>query len=124
MRLTLMSGLLAGLLIAAGCRSKPEPADPGKSREALQSVLSAWQNGEAAESLRQHKPPITAVDPRWREKYRLVRFEVADGGNAAGFDHRYRVQLWLQTPDGREVQEDALFTVSTKPELVVMREES
>jgi hypothetical protein len=127
MRLRFLDVLFFGLalgIFGTACRAKPEPADPGQTRETLHSALTAWQNGDAAESLRNRQPPITAADPQWHEKYRLLRFEIAEQGQPAGFDHRYRVVLWLQGPDGTEAKEDAVFTVSTKPKRVVVRDES
>jgi hypothetical protein len=120
----LILGLAAPLAGPMACRSTPAQADPGQARETLQTALTAWQNGDAADSLGQRKPKITASDQKWREKYRLVRFEIADGSQAVGYDQRYRVVLWLQGPDGKETKEEAEYTVSTRPERVVIREES
>jgi hypothetical protein len=117
--LTLVLACLAPL----GCRPAPSPADPEKGREALRIALAAWQNGDSPESLRRGSPPVTATDPKWRDGYRLLRYEIADDARVAGYDLQCRAALWLRGPDGKPTQEKAVFIVSTRPALVVVRAE-
>lgn len=115
--------LIAILGLGAGCRSSsPSPAEPAQARETLQVVLTAWQNGDAVESLTKRTPSITANDPLWQDGARLLRYEIAAESKPSGYDLQFRVALWLQGASGKETQKNVVYTVSTNPALVVLRE--
>ncbi len=106
-----------------GCRSNtPSPAQPEKARETLQTVLTAWQNGDSVESLGKRNPAITASDPRWRDGVRLLRYEIAADSTPSGYDLQFHVALWVEEAGGKKTQENVVYTVSTSPKLVVLRE--
>jgi hypothetical protein len=114
------------LLIAApGCRrqARGKPADPAQGRDALKTALEAWKKGDSVESLASAIPSITVADQRWQDRYKLVRYELADDDKVVGYDLQCRTTLWLKSPDGKEFQEKAVFSVSTNPRLVVVRAE-
>jgi hypothetical protein len=117
--------LILGVAALAGCRrhAPPAPADPDKAREVLQTTLTAWQKGESADSLRRQWPAITAVDPKWKSGHRLVRYEIADNHEVVGSDVQCRALLVLEPARGKQLQEKAVFRVSTSPALVVVRTE-
>jgi hypothetical protein len=114
---------LAVAPLAAGCRPSARPADPEKGREALRAALAAWQKGETADALRGRSPAITAADRQWQGGYRLVRYEIDDDVRVVGYDLQCRAVLWLEGPDGRPRREQAVFSVSTHPAIVVIRSE-
>jgi hypothetical protein len=114
------------LALSPGCRRRPvaETVDPAKAREVLRTTLTAWQNGDSADSLRKQWPGIAAADPKWQGGHRLVRFDIANKDQVVGCDLQCQVTLVLKGPDGKQTEEKAVFTVSTSPALVVVRAEN
>jgi hypothetical protein len=107
-----------------GCGSKARSADPESARVALRTALAAWQGGASPESLQQRSPSITVSDSQWRNGYRLLRYEIASDDRVVGYELECRAALVLQGPDGRQLEEKAVFTVSTHPAQVVVRAEN
>jgi hypothetical protein len=116
---TALAVLLAGLSGCGGAR----PADPERARTVLLQSLDAWRNGASPESLRAGSPALTVVEPRWKAGCQLVEYELLGEGAPIGFDWQCRVRLTLREPSGKKIQEQALFTISTVPALVVVRSE-
>jgi hypothetical protein len=124
--LGLRSWWLAGsLAILSGCGAggTPEQADAAKSKEALQAVLDAWKSGEKPEDLEKRTPPIHVKDLDWGGGFRLVSYKADAAGKPAGYDMSYPVVLELQSPQGKSVKKNAVYTVTTAPELFVSRQE-
>jgi hypothetical protein len=112
-------------LIAAGCGGRagpPAPADPAAARSALRTVLDAWKKGEAADSLKDRRPPMYVIDYEWRSGHRLLGYEVQDDGPFGG-DLRCRVMLSLADEHGRSVSKSVVYAVGTNPAVTVTREE-
>jgi hypothetical protein len=105
----------------SGCRPGGQPADPDRARAVLREVLDAWHNGETPEALRGRSPSITVQEPKWQAGQRLLGYQFVGDGAPAGFDWQGTVHLSLQDPAGKKQQEQAVFTVSTAPALVVVR---
>jgi hypothetical protein len=108
------------VLVAGGCGG-PSPADPTQVAETLRQTLDAWQAGQALEDLASQSQPIHVAEPKWKEGFRLVRYEVAPEVKPKGFDLVCSVELWMQNPQGKEVREKARYIVSAKPERTVVR---
>src|SRR6059058_3092357 len=100
------------LLIGCGGASKPQPADPEQARTALRVALDAWQQGGAAESLKDRRPALIVVDYEWRSGYRLVRYQL-EKDEPLGADLRCHVKLSLQNNRGKSVQKTAIYSVGT-----------
>jgi hypothetical protein len=115
---------LLGLLSLAGCGpSRPEAADPQKSKELLRAVLDAWQQGEKPESLKVRSPAIHANDPDWAGGLKLERYEVSDAeGKPNGYDFNYPVTLWLRSGSGNARSKKVSYTIGTSSALVVVRD--
>lgn len=122
MRVVFVAVVLAAVLVA-GCGTGAQPADPDQAREALQQALDAWQRGDKPATLKEARPALTVVEPRWDNGFRLVKYEIAEKQQANGFDQQLRATLWLQAPDGKPTQEKAIYQVSTRPARVVVRSE-
>jgi hypothetical protein len=122
-RVRLACVILGLAALASGCKraSPAQAVDPDQGREALRTTLTAWKNGQSAEALRQQSPAISVSDPKWQSGHRLIRYEIAENGEVVGFDLHCRVLLVLQSPSGSQIEEKALFCVSTAPALVVVR---
>jgi hypothetical protein len=113
----------AALLLAAvamGCGG-PKPADPDQARATLAMALDAWHDGRSIDDVTNGSPPITVADPAWKAGFKLSRYQVAESTRAAGFDLKVPVELWLQDPKGKAVQEKVKYTVSVEPSRTVIR---
>ncbi len=114
---------LAALFCAAlplGCGGQV-PADPDQARATLATALDAWHDGRTIDEVTNGSPPITVADPKWKAGFKLSRYQVADTNRAAGFDLKIPVELWLEDPRGKTVQEKVKYTVSIQPSRTVIR---
>jgi hypothetical protein len=115
--------LLGATLLAAlplGCGGST-PADPDLARATLAMALDAWRDGRTIDEVTNGSPPITVADPEWKAGFKLSRYQVADTSRAVGFDLRMPVQLWLQDPKGKAVEQNVKYTVSVQPARTVIR---
>jgi hypothetical protein len=108
------------LALPLGCGS-PQPADPDQARATLTLALDAWRDGRTIDEVSTGSPPIIVADPLWKAGFKLARYQVAETTRAAGFDVKIPVELWLQDPQGKAVQEKVKYTVSTQPSRTVVR---
>jgi hypothetical protein len=116
------TGLTAVLLAAppTGCGGQ-KPADPDQARATLAMALDAWRDGRSIDDVTNGSPPITVADPSWKAGFKLSRYQVAETARQAGFDLRIPVELWLEDPKGKPVQEKVKYTVSVQPARTVIR---
>ena len=115
--------LFATALFAAlplGCGGST-PADPDLARATLATALDAWRDGRTIDEVTNGSPPITVADPEWKAGFKLSRYEVAETTRASGFDLRMPVQLWLQDPKGKAIEQKVKYTVSVQPARTVIR---
>jgi hypothetical protein len=112
---------LAVLLAGCGGPALQAPADPARARQALRTALDAWQQGGQPGSLKSGSPAVHVSDQDWSAGYRLTRYQIAEDGQRAGVDLRYRVALTLLAPRGQTVHKDTAYLVGTSPVLTVVR---
>jgi hypothetical protein len=113
---------LAALAVAAGlsgCGGQT-PADPNLARATLSTALDAWRDGRTMDDVTKGNS-ITVSDPSWKAGFKLSRYEVGETGRATGFDLKIPVELWLEDPKGKAVQEKVKYTVSVQPARTVIR---
>jgi hypothetical protein len=117
--------LAATLVILSGCGAggTPDPADPARAQEALRAVLDAWKAGDQPEDLEKRTPPIHVKDLDWRNGFHLVRYRADADGRLVGYDMNYLVVLELRSPKGNAVKRNALYTVTTRPQVLILRQE-
>jgi hypothetical protein len=117
--------LAAVLLLSSGCGTSPvgHTADADQAKEALRVVLDAWRAGETPESLAQRTPAIHVKDMDWLDGFRLVSYSPEGQGKLVGYDMNYTVTLELKSPKGKAVKRDAVYTITTRPERLVLRQE-
>jgi hypothetical protein len=108
------------LALPLGCGGQA-PADPDLARATLTTALDAWHDGRTIDEVSNGSPPITVAEPAWKSGFKLSKYEVADTTRAAGFDLRMSVQLWLEDPKGKAVEEKVKYTVSIAPSRTVIR---
>jgi hypothetical protein len=122
-RRSLAAAWLAAPLLAIlplGCGGQ-KPADPDQARATLAMALDAWKDGKTIDDVTGGSPPITVADPSWKAGFKLSRYQVAETTKAAGFDLKIPVELWLEDPKGKAVQEKVKYTVSVQPARTVIR---
>jgi len=75
----ILDGLLflsfAGLL-CCGCSRHKTNLSTEEAQKALETVLTAWQNGQAAGKIEDSSPPIEVVDADWMNGKKLESFEI------------------------------------------------
>jgi hypothetical protein len=110
------------LIVAAapGCGGQ-QPADPDQARATLAAALDAWRDGRTIDDVTNGSPAIVVADPSWKAGYKLSRYQVAETARVAGFDLKIPVELWLEDPKGKPVQEKVKYTVSLEPSRTVIR---
>ena len=108
-----------------GCRRVREaepPAVAGRPRRRprrLCAALDAWQKGDAADALKERRPPVYVVDTDWRSGRRLLGYQLL-GDDPRGSDLRCGVVLSLDDGRGRPVKQAAVYGVGTSPVLTVV----
>jgi hypothetical protein len=117
--------LAGSLIILSGCGAggAAERADPAQAQDALHAVLDAWKAGEKPEDLEKRTPPIHVKDLDWAGGFKLVGYQADAAGKLAGYDMTYPVVLEMENPKGKSVKKNAVYTVTTRPELLVSRQE-
>lgn len=114
---------ILALSVLVGCGESGQPADAGQAQDALQTMLDAWKEGGSPTDLGKQTPPIQVKDLDWQGGFRLVSFTTGAEGKLVGYDMDYTVVLELKDPKGKAVRKTAVYTISTKPERLVVRQE-
>ncbi len=118
--LTVALGLTLG---AAGCGPAATPADPADGRKALLAALDAWKGGEKPDALAGRTPSIHVADGDWSGGFALQNYKAEDEARHVGSDLSYKVVLELKNPKGKAVTKEAVYAVSTQPQLLVLRQD-
>ncbi len=124
--LRLAAALAAALSLtlgAAGCGPAATPADPADGRKALLAALDAWKGGEKPDDLARRAPSIHVADGEWSGGFALQNYKAEEEARHVGSDLNYKVVLELKTPKGKAVTKDAVYAVSTQPQLLVLRQD-
>jgi hypothetical protein len=111
-----------GLVLCLGCSGGSEkqflPSED-VSRKALETALSAWQNGQPMENIGNGSPAIRVTDPRWSAGQKLSGYEILKEENQDGRRY-YSVKLKLKAPAREPV---VRYVVVGKDPLVVFDED-
>ena len=114
--------LLASALLLAGCSggSSPESFHPkgDAAREALSAALTAWQNGETKDELRESTDPAVEVaEPAWVDGTKLKSFEIVED-LTDDMPRKFSVNITLE---GAAAPENVTYVVVGKDLLWVLR---
>jgi hypothetical protein len=125
LRASLAVGLSTVLLFLTGCGlgQAAHQADPDQAKTTLHAVLDAWKAGASLESLEAQSTPIRVMDLDWKDGKKLISYHASAEGKLVGFDMNYPVVLELKNRKGSTVKKSAVYTVTTHPEILVMRQE-
>jgi hypothetical protein len=116
--------LTLSLFVSPGCGKIRKPrADADVARDTLRIALDAWKNGEPAESLQRHSPPIIVADHEWKGGFELLDYKVSAKDQLFGSDLRCQVKLSLRNPKGKTLEKQATYSVGTNNALTVVRED-
>jgi hypothetical protein len=118
------AGVLMLMLACGGCGPTARPSDQGEGRKALQAALDAWKGGEKPDTLTQRSPSIHFSDGDWMSGLLLKSYKADDEGKLVGTDLSYSVVLELKTPKGKVTKKTAVYSVTTHPLILVLRQDS
>ena len=114
--------LVLALVLAGGCGPSARPSEQEEGRKALQATLDTWKDGGKPDALTQQNPSIHASDGDWLAGLVLKSYQ-ADEGRLVGTDLNYSVVLELKNPRGKVTRKNAVYAVTTHPQLLVLRQD-
>jgi hypothetical protein len=109
---------------AIGCGGgtpKTLPVDATKAREALNTALDAWKQGQTPDSLQKLTPPVNVLDADWVNGAKLTAYTVTSEGVVADNKLSIPVALTLQDSRGAKVEKSVIYIVATSPSLSILR---
>jgi hypothetical protein len=117
--------VVASVLAFSGCGfgGSGHTADPLEAGESLKIALEAWKSGAKSNELSALEPAILMVDPDWNAGAGLVDFVADQPARLAGYDVVMPVRLTLKTGKGRKISRTAVYSISTKPQNLIIRQE-
>lgn len=98
------------------------PVDSELARNTLQQVLERWEVGDQLEAVQELSPPIVVQDRDWSDGWRLKEYKMEDDGRSVDANLYCRVELSLESPEGKPVTKQVTYIVGTDPVLTVFRD--
>ncbi len=104
--------LQAGLLMLSvacclcyGCSPRQKTAlSSAEAQKALETGLTAWQNGQTTGKIETSTPPIEVVDADWLNGKKLESYEILGEQENTGDRRRFSVRLHFRSPqESKEV---------------------
>lgn len=115
--------ILTSILGSGGCTPTPRESDSVEGRQALRATLEAWKGGEKPEALESRTPPIHVSDGDWKSGLLLKSYRAEGEGRLVGSDLSYSVELELKNSRGKVVKKNAVYAVTTHPQLLILRQD-
>jgi hypothetical protein len=116
--------LCAAFTVIAGCGSGGGAGlsvDETTAHEALAKFLDTWKSGGTSASLQKQDPQIFGRDFEWEGGATLVSYEIDHDVQNEGAGLDTLVNLTLRSAEGTESVVRARYTVTTEPEITVIR---
>jgi hypothetical protein len=93
--------LSVACFLCYGCSSRHNTGlSTAEARKALETGLTAWQNGQTTGKIETSSPPIEVVDADWLSGKKLESFEILGEQGNTGDRHRFSVRLQFRSPQG------------------------
>jgi hypothetical protein len=116
------AGLLFGLALA-GCGDSVPKEELDRARDAVQSGLTAWKQGEKIAKLKTASPPVEFTDDNWHPgQFKLLDFEIKKTEGKPGTPLRCTVFLSMQDRKGKKIEKDVVYEVRPGSPTVVARD--
>jgi hypothetical protein len=107
--------------VSTGCRKSPDYIPSVQtSREALDTALSAWVNGQPVGPINTVSPPVQVVDTAWWKGQRLASYEVLGEETTKEGLPCFSVRLHKSKPSAEET---VRYVIVGKSPVWVYREE-
>jgi hypothetical protein len=116
---------VGALLTAAGCGGSDARSlalDPTAAKQSLEKALTAWKSGQTPDSLKTSDPAIVVGDWSWSQGYKLTSFKVLNE-KSQGPNLCCTVELVVAAPKARAAKQTASYTVTTSPQVTVIRDD-
>lgn len=108
-------------LWAGGCGwRKGHIPSAGSARQALETALTAWQNGHKVGAIETASAPVQAVDSGWGKGQTLASYEILEEVTREDGRRCFKVRLQLQKP---LTTQEVHYLVVGKSPLWIYREE-
>ena len=113
-------GILAVIVCGCGRKSESDYVSSDETvQHALESALTAWQNGKPPGVLEGTSLPVQVVDAQWQSGQKLKSFEILGEDEAAGAPRWFAVKLILESGQEQNVH----YVVVGQKSVVVFRDE-
>lgn len=110
--------------VSSGCGSSQGPvADMDKAHAAVKQTLEGWKSGKPFDNSLENSPEIVFQDEDRQLGYRLINYKPGGDVRQAGHSVYYPVVLEMKSPRGRIVKKQVIYSVSTSPILLVLRQD-
>lgn len=109
-----------GLIGCGGERVSSAAPSLEEARNALREVLTAWKEGKTAD-LERRVPPLRFYDLDRDQGVKLFDFVIKDPSQQSGPVVEVPVTLKLQYRKGAPRSHNAVYQVTTQPDIVVLR---
>jgi hypothetical protein len=96
------------------------PVNAARAREYLQTALESWKKGDSSETLKKGSPPIYIIDLEWQSGAKLVDYQLVSDEEKDAMLYS-KVKLTVKDANGKDVQKDVTFMISTAPNVTVSR---
>ena len=118
---TILFALLLALLASGGCGWRTDhPPSASSARQALETALTAWQNGQHVGTIEIASTKVQAVDSGWSKGQALLGYEILDEVTREDGRRCFKVRLQLQKPP---TTQEVNYLVVGKSPLWIYRED-
>ncbi len=114
--------LLAGLALSCSKRHSFTESDLTRARQALETCLTAWKQGQRPETLRSLPEPIEFAEEWPQSGLKLLDFEILHHEHTDAEMMRFLVKLTVQDRRGKRQERTYTYAVALKSPIAVGRD--
>lgn len=116
----ILAPLVSTAITGCGRKGDPRVTPEAAARQALESALTAWQNGQAHGKIAGTSPPVEVADSVWKRGEKLKSYQIIGEVDSPDGLRWFSVRLQLASAEGsQEVQ----YLVMGKTALKIFRKE-